>query len=179
MKHKVIDNFLDEKYFNKLVHEICNVDFGFAWYYGRYQAEKPPNEDDDINPLRHFFTHVIYADDVPMSSHYDFVPEFRKAIDEEGEEIKTLIRVRVNHFPNTSNNVHQYEMHIDASFSHTAAILSLNTCDGYTGIENDDGTITKVDSVANRILFFDAGKKHCSSTTTNAKARFNIIMNYL
>ena len=66
-------------------------------------------------------------------------------------------------------------MHTDMEFSHTAAVLSLNTCDGYTKLA--DGT--KVDSVENRIIFFDAGKAHCSTTTTNAKARFNIIVNYL
>ena len=31
----------------------------------------------------------------------------------------------------------------------------------------------------NRAIFFDAGKMHCSTTTTDAQARFNIIVNYL
>jgi hypothetical protein len=177
MTYKVIDNFLDEEYFNRLVDLICNGQTFFAWYYCRYYGQ---HKDEENDPLRWFYTHIIYADDVPMSPHGAVLQELRKAIEDEEEEgIKAMIRMRANHFPNTPNNVHQHEMHVDAPFSHTAALLSLNTCDGYTGIENEDGTTIKVDSIANRIVFFNAGKKHCSSTTTNAKARFNIIINYL
>ena len=68
-----------------------------------------------------------------------------------------------------------HPMHSDYKFTHSGAILSLNTCDGYTKLK--DGT--KIDSVANRILFFDAGEKHCSTTTTNTFARFNININYI
>ena len=66
-------------------------------------------------------------------------------------------------------------MHIDYRFKHSAAILSLNTCDGYTKLM--DGT--KIDSVANRMLLFDASEKHCSTTTTNVQARMNININYM
>ena len=65
-------------------------------------------------------------------------------------------------------------MHIDYPFPHKGAILSLNTCNGYTKLE--DGT--KVDSVANRILLFDASTPHCSTTTSDTTARFNININY-
>ena len=61
-------------------------------------------------------------------------------------------------------------------YSHSGAILSLNTCDGYTKLE--DGT--KIDSIANRILLFDAGEvMHCPTTTSNDYARINIIINYM
>ena len=50
-----------------------------------------------------------------------------------------------------------------------------NTCDGYTKL--NDGT--KVESVANRALFFDPSIPHQSTNCTNAKARFNININYL
>ena len=41
----------------------------------------------------------------------------------------------------------------------------------------EDGT--KVESIANRMLIFDASQKHCASTTTSKFARVNIIVNYL
>ena len=66
-------------------------------------------------------------------------------------------------------------MHFDYPFSHSSALLSLNTCDGYTKLK--DGT--KIDSIANRILLFDASEEHCSTTTTNVPARFNININYI
>ena len=41
----------------------------------------------------------------------------------------------------------------------------------------EDGT--KVDSVANRLLLFNSSLNHNSSTTTNAKGRYNININYI
>ena len=66
-------------------------------------------------------------------------------------------------------------MHFDYPFSHSSALLSLNTCDGYTKLK--DGT--KIDSIANRILLFDPSEEHCSTTTTNIFARINININYI
>ena len=66
-------------------------------------------------------------------------------------------------------------MHSDFEFSHSGAVLSLNTCDGYSKLKDD----TKINSVANRMLLFDASEEHCSTTTTNVFARININMNYI
>ena len=87
---------------------------------------------------------------------------------------RTMIRIKCNLYPATQNKVKEHEMHTDFPFSNKGAILSLNTCDGYTKLK--DGT--KVNSVENRLLLFDAGNPHCSSTCTNKKARFNINFNY-
>jgi hypothetical protein len=87
---------------------------------------------------------------------------------------KALIRTKINLYPNTET-LHEHPMHTDYDFSHSAAILSLNTCDGYTKLK--DGT--KIDSVANRILFFDGSEEHCSTTTTNVPARINININFV
>ena len=66
-------------------------------------------------------------------------------------------------------------MHKDTNYSSLGAIFSLNTCDGYTKLK--DGT--KIDSIANRILLFNASEEHCSTTTTNVSARINININYM
>ena len=76
-------------------------------------------------------------------------------------------------YPNTET-LKEHGIHIDYSFPHKAGILSINTCDGYTKLE--DGT--KIDSVANRMLLFDASNPHNSSTTTNQPVRVNININY-
>ena len=41
----------------------------------------------------------------------------------------------------------------------------------------EDGT--KIDSVENRLLIFDGIRFHNSSSTTNAKGRYNINFNFL
>jgi len=65
-------------------------------------------------------------------------------------------------------------MHQDYEWEHKGALLSLNTCDGYTRFETGE----KIDSVANRIIFFDPSIRHTSTNTTNDKRRININFNY-
>ena len=161
MKHKVIDNFLEEDYFDSLVSLFEKI----SWYF---QREVNPNHDVAKDNL-FYMTHMFYDNNTPMSNFYEFlIPVLEKL------EVKCLIRAKGNLYPHTEI-LHIHPPHMDYTFSHSAAIFSLNTCDGYTMLE--DGT--KIESVANRILLFDASKKYCSTTTTNESARINININYL
>ena len=176
MEYEVIDNFLEEEYFNSLValfmEEEKETRRKLPWFfepniaYSKKHKKWKPKEKDDKS---FFMTHVLYTRNVPISNFFnDILP----LLDKIGP--LSLLRVRANLYPNTET-LHEHGMHEDYEFSHSAALLSLNTCDGYTKLK--DGT--KIDSVANRILFFDAGEKHCSTTTTNTFARFNININYI
>ena len=168
IKYKVIDNFLDEKYFNSLVTLFTAE--------GRTGNNETPwflqtsiVDDTTVEGNLFYMGCVIYDGNAPLSPpHYEaLIPLFKKL------EAKVLIRVKANLFPNT-HILHEHPMHIDYDFFHSAAILSLNTCDGYTKLK--DGT--KIDSIANRVLFFDASEEHSSTTTTNVPARINIGINY-
>jgi hypothetical protein len=64
-------------------------------------------------------------------------------------------------------------MHNDFPFEHKGAILSLNTCDGGTWVENKF-----VKSEENQVIFFDPSKPHCSTSCTDNQVRVNIILNY-
>ena len=207
MKPIIIDNFLEEKDFKVYQALICTTAFDstFLWGYGQYNDLQPNVHEALIT--NYFFTHMFYANGLQGSPHFPVMQHFVEKIktmkgseeDKKKQEerdnrlrkvnlgnywpmnggiIKSVLRMRANLFVNTST-VYEYQMHTDYPFSHSAAILSLNTCDGYTGIEDEDGQITKVDSVANRVVLYDAGKNHCSSTTSDANARFNIIVNFL
>ena len=61
------------------------------------------------------------------------------------------------------------------SFKHKSAIFYINNNDGYTILNNGK---TKIESIANRILFFDSTKNHSSTHCTNDHARVNININY-
>ena len=98
-----------------------------------------------------------------------FVPRFKQVAN-----FRNLIRIKINAYPYT-NIVKEHKDHIDSDFKHTGAVFSLNTCDGFTKFY--DGT--KVESIANLIVFFDASKFHHSTTTSNAKLRYNINFNFL
>jgi len=157
---KVINNFLPKKDFDDLTKLI--FDTYFPWYFQDEIAFK--KEPDEKNG---FFTHLIY-DSKPRSSHYGFIKD--KLLSH--LNVNNLIRVKVNCYPRTENVI-EHNKHVDYEFSHKGCLLSLNTCDGFTVLEN-----SKIGSVENKALFFDPGKLHCSTTCSNAKARFNININY-
>lgn len=83
------------------------------------------------------------------------------------------MRIKINMYPNTEI-LKEHGMHSDYTFPHKTGLFSINTCDGYTKLE--DGT--KIDSVANRMLLFDGSNPHSSSTTTDQPVRVNININY-
>ena len=84
-----------------------------------------------------------------------------------------IIRMKVNCFPATSQ-VYEHLTHTDYDYPHKGALLCLNTCNGYTKME--DGT--KIESVANRMIFFDTSKPHSSTTCSDQPKRCNIVINY-
>ena len=98
--------------------------------------------------------HVIYNENKPNSNIYEtMIPLLEKL------KAKCLIRIKANLYPHTET-LYEHQVHIDYPFLHSGAILSLNTCDGYTKLK--DGT--KIDSVANRVLIFNSSEEHCSTT---------------
>ena len=168
MKYEVIDNFLDEKYFDNLITLFTDKDKTgnevMPWFFKLGISKQKVVEDNFF-----YMTHMFYDGNVPQSSLYEkFIP----LLDKLGG--RSLIRVKANLYPNTEI-LHEHPMHRDYPFSHSGAILSLNTCDGYTKLK--DGT--KINSVANRILLFDPSEEHCSTTTTNVPARINLNVNYI
>ena len=176
MKYKVIDNFLDEEYFDSLVTffiedgEIQGQPQGPLWYFNPHIVSRPGHKNYTAKKDKLFYlAHLLYGRQTPLSPYYDkTIPLLKKL------EAVCLIRIKVNLYPSTEI-LHEHAAHADFDFPHSGAILSLNTCDGYTKLE--DGT--KINSVANRILLFDASKHHCSTTTTNVPARINININYM
>ena len=180
-----IDNFLDQVYFDYLVSFFTGGQQGgggLDWYLqrnieGNY---KDPADSPKLSLMVHaFYTNFFVDTQVekkfggigkPCSPHFEMILPILEKLN-----IKSLIRVKANLYLYSGETFHEHEMHIDYEFPHHAALLSLNTCDGYTKLE--DGT--KIESIANRMVIFDASQKHCSTTTTSDFARINININYL
>ena len=173
MDLKIIDNFLSENHFQMLVNNTINRNDGNQIQFRIVSnVENVGSGSDDY--WSWYMIHMVYAKDVPQSEIFTnlrdmFVPRFTEEVD-----FKTMIRIKINAYPHT-NIVREHKEHFDYSYAHTGALFSLNTCDGYTKF--NDGT--KVESVANRIVFFDASKTHQSTTTSNAKLRYNINFNFI
>ena len=167
MKYEVIDNFLDEEYFDSLVTLITDKTKSgnniMPWFL------QSSIVNDKVEDKIFLLYHMFYDTHMPTSPLYNkLIPLLEKL------KMKSLIRIKANFYPNTKI-LHEHPMHADYEFPHSGALLSLNTCDGYTKLK--DGT--KIDSIANRILLIDSSEEHCSTTTTNDFARFNININYI
>ena len=171
MKHKVIDNFLDEEYFDSLVTLFIDKgknnkgdgsQFTMPWFFDSSSSDN----DEDIF---FYMWHLFYEAHEPKSPHFNALLPLLEILG-----ARCVIQAKANFYPNT-HILHEHQMHVDYTWPCSGAILSLNTCDGYTKVK--DGT--KIDSVANRLLLHDPITEHCGTSTTNAAARFNININYI
>jgi hypothetical protein len=162
VKHTIVDNFLPKENFIKIKDFLLGENF--PWFYR-------PNitfENKSEGPL-FYMTHLFYINNQPNSSYYDFLKENLLNF----MDIKSLIRIKANLYPNQSIKKIN-EMHVDYDFKHNGAIFSINTNNGGTLLK--DGT--KIDSIENRMLFFDPSIEHDSENCTDQKARININFNY-
>ena len=96
-----------------------------------------------------------------------------------------LIRIKINATFNSSKVVelgyHQDRVGDGDEFNHMMnACFYVNTCDGYTRFLDRNGDKgDKVKSVANRLVYFPNSVKHAGTTTSNAKARYVVNINYV
>lgn len=157
MSHKIIDNFLDEAPF-KAIQKIFTSEH-FPWYFN--------NKINDFEEET-YFTHIIYNEFISTSPHFNTIINLVLRL-----QPKALIRIKANLYLKTKKLI-THAPHVDYPFSHKGAIFYLNTNNGKTILE--DGK--KIDSVANRILFFDASKEHSSTSCTDEKRRLNINFNF-
>lgn len=174
--YKIIDNFLPEENFKKIYNYIVfNIQFPLTIDNGVGYGPSNKGYNEQLeNDFRNWYAaHISYINDVPISNSYDTIapilaPAFNQL------EFKSLLRVKTNFYPYT-HEIFEHCQHIDYGFPCFAAVFSLNTCNGFTRLS--DGT--KIDSIANRIVIFDGNTLHNSSTTSDAKGRWNINLNYL
>ena len=160
MKYIIKDDFLNQADYENIKNIILGDEF--PWYFKDYVAYNGKHE------VHFCWTHMFYMESKAVSSFVKLLdPIFKKL------KIKALIRVKANLYANQGKII-EHEDHPDFPFKHKGALFSLNTCDGFTVLE--DGT--KIQSVANRILLFDTSQPHHSSTCTDAKIRCNININY-
>jgi hypothetical protein len=160
--YQILDNYLEEEKFIPL-RNFLTADH-FPWYFQNSVAKIDQENLDD-----YYFTHIIYDNHVPQSNAFsNFIPLLEKI------GINSLIRVKVNLYPNIGNFVIN-QPHIDYNFSHRGAVFYINTNNGFTILNNS----IEITSIENRILFFDPTKNHQSTHCTDSKARITVNINYI
>lgn len=167
MKPNTIKNFLNKQDFEKLENLIIN-DSSFPWFFQPNVSNIKKERKTDC-----YFTHLVYDNNKVNSSYFE---NFKNILDK--LNVEKLIRIKVNYYyPTSKLNIHY--PHIDYDYSHKGCILSLNTCDGFTVIENNTSKGLRIKSIKNSALIFDPSIPHSSTSCTNRKGRFNININYL
>ena len=174
MDINIIDNFLTDDELNNLKNDLSENDVFPLYYTSDVSGRKTGNYEKENYYWNYYFTHVFYNHDDVKSLYLEkfynvFIPKFKQIY-----PYKSLLRIKLNFYPHTET-LKEHEKHVDETYSHYGALFSLNTCNGFTRFH--DGT--KVDSVENRIVFFDPSLEHNSTTTTNSSGRWNINFNFL
>ena len=158
---EIIDNYLAPDLFN-IVQNTILLSQNTPWFLNTdvsgHGVEKHP-----------YFTHLMHHDHRANSNHFDqcIVPILFMF------GAKALLRVKVNLYPRTETLYH-YHDHYDYDFEHKAAILYLNTNDGYTEFETGD----KVKSIANRFVKFPSDILHRGVSQLDTKVRCVLNLNY-
>jgi len=161
MKYRIVDNFLNPQDFSKIKNILESPHF--PWYY-----QKEINKHDSKDSLDCYFTHSLFDTMEGSNNFFNTLSPILQKI-----KIKSLIRIKCNLYPKTEKlTIHK--KHKDFDYKHKGALFYINTNNGGT-ILNDN---TKIDSVENRMLFFEPNILHSSTSTTNQKARININFNY-
>ena len=162
----IIDDFLEQKDFDKLQTFIMGADFD--WHYN--DAVVYRRQEDEFQ-----FIHIFYKDAAPRSSTIQFLDPILVKINP-----ISILRIKTNLLTRTPNIV-ENTFHVDISSVSeeklkqlTISIFYVNTNNGYT--EFEDGT--KVESVANRLITFPANLKHRGTSCTDEKRRIIINFNY-
>ena len=181
MKTQIIDNALDPKEFKDIQQALLSNTFPWSWNdsivnsipslrelkgleYHEFGAQIIKARDED----NYYFTNGLTSETL---NNWPFFQPLLRLVIQEGSK---LIRVKANLYLRT-DEIEHHDNHIDYDFENTAAILYINTNNGLTVLE--DGT--ECESVANRLLLFDASKPHHSTTCTDEKRRININVNYM
>jgi hypothetical protein len=157
MNIKIIDNFLNKKYFKFLNENFLNP--FFPWYYQNGKAYE------NDNGFQH--THLFFDNNKINSHHFYLIEKLLTKL-----SVKSLVRIKLNMEPK-NKVIKSYSFHKDNDCNCNTAILYMNTNNGKTLFKDK-----KINSVENRIVIFNSNIEHTGTSTTNANYRMVLNLNY-
>lgn len=164
----IIDNYLDQASFLSLSMALLAPTF--PWEKSAILKDPPENFPPEQNLQ---YVHGFYLQNSKRVYRSNQLKLLRPLI-EKINPIR-LIKVKVNL---TTRQTQQaaYAFHVDTKQTGaTTAVLYLNTNNGYTLFENGQ----KIDSVANRVVFFDSAMPHSGVQCTDAEKRVVLNLNMI
>ena len=161
---KIIDDFLSPSDF-KLTQNFFTSD-NFTWYLNNTIAQHKLGLD------QFQFVHSFFDIRYPSKSNYsNFLQPILTKL-----KPQYILRIKANLRPRTAQGVLS-PYHTDMDLNQQTAIFYLNTNNGYTKFQDND--YPDVPSVANRLLTFYGGLKHCGSSCTDSNYRIVLNINYI
>tara|TARA_R100001244_G_scaffold100382_1_gene74846 strand:- start:55 stop:546 length:492 start_codon:yes stop_codon:yes gene_type:complete len=160
---KVVDNYLPASDFSVLKEAM--VSEIFPWYLVTKSSHTSSDRFD--YHMGHAFYAADYGGKINSGNFNVVIPVIEKI------KVNSLIRVKAN-LKFVTNKIIKSEPHIDQErFECKVAIFYVNTNNGYTMIGDK-----KVNSVENRIVFFNSKLKHYGTSCTDQQTRIVINFNY-
>ena len=155
----IIENFLSQEDFKVIQQTIYSSNI--TWARGRIHSGYP---------LFHF-CHHFYSGNEPVSNYFGMLAPCLGQL-----QALSLIRIKANLLTRTDVRIIN-PLHTDVNKAPPhckTAILYLNTNDGYTCFED----MSKVDSVANRVVIFPTNLKHAGTTNTDKDIQDRCVINF-
>ena len=188
----VIDDFLDESYFDFIVNEVMGDD-NFPWYYSEdstYRNTKTYSVNGEVKSTQGF-SNVLVVDDKTHGRLGDLVYPFALKV-KSYLGAKKILRVRADMcLQNPQGAVHGPHVDYPGKF-HYSSILYLNETDGNTFIFNERDPGSQVDGKnishfsiketiqpkPNRLVVFDGRYIHSGCSPKEHKCRKLLNSNY-
>jgi|13_taG_2_1085334.scaffolds.fasta_scaffold09389_3 hypothetical protein len=160
--YTIVDNFVEENIFEQFKHStLQNNEVPFF----------PQNYDSYREDNNFYLSHIIYQNHKPKSSKvFSWLEQFVFP----NLQIYILLKSSINLYTRTETQP-QPKLERDYNYKFKTAILSLDTCNGYTILE--DGT--KFDSIQNRMIIFNSYTPYANVTCTDKNYKANLIINYI
>jgi hypothetical protein len=168
MNVNIKDNLLPEDTFSRIANTIMSSEF--PWFFC------PAVSMDEQAILSDYqFVHPVYRLDQAESNYFPLLRPLFGAIN-----AFSVLSCKINCNPYAGDTIREHGMHQDIrdlpnGLRVNTAVFYLNTNNGYTLVKS---TNEKIESVANRLVWFDSEEYHTGSTTTDQKARYVININY-
>ena len=165
---KVVDNFMPEGVYFNMKSTIMGR--WFPWYFAEIVDYECEEERQDLRKFQ--FTSSFYRDMAWSCAEPVIYPIV--------EKIKpvSLIKAKAN-LQTRAETSFVNSFHIDEpkfrNQDHVTAIYYFNSCDGKTVFESGE----EIESIGNRIVFFQPNRRHSGTSVTNAKSRCVVNINFI
>ena len=172
MNITIVDNFLEEEEFRKI--QDLMLGSWFPWFFNDGIVslnEKNFNVENGVDIFDFQFTHTFFREGEIVSDSFVHI---QKAVEKLNP--RKVLRIKSNLLTPTPEHIQtRFHTDIEDTAGIKTGILYLNTNNGFTIFE--DGT--RIPSIENRFVLFDAEVLHAGTTCTNQKSRCLINFNFI